>query len=129
MENMNTYEINKRNDKQEIIELAEELGIETSEIWNRLNEECNPLDEDNEHDEIQRVLSDIRKEHLNGNELPRSEQLAQIIQGADSWEDVQAELEELCELAGLGDTWQLADGETFVTAISEAARILEVEIY
>jgi hypothetical protein len=61
--------------------------------------------------------------------MNRAEQLAETIRNSHDWEEVQAELEEICSLAGFEDTWNIADGETFETVLQEVARILEVEIY
>jgi len=47
-------------DEQEVMELAEELGIEEFDIWKRINTECNDLGE--EHLIVQNVLEEIRKD-------------------------------------------------------------------
>ena len=47
-------------DEQEVMELAEELGIEEFDIWKRINTECNDLGE--EHLIVQNVLEEIRYE-------------------------------------------------------------------
>jgi len=52
---------NHEADEQEVTELAEELGIEESEIWERINQELN-CDLGDEHMIIQNVLEEIRKE-------------------------------------------------------------------
>ena len=44
----------------------------------------------------------------------------------DTWDD--ALLAELCELAGITEEWENADGETFETVAYKAADILGVEI-
>lgn len=55
------YIKNHVSDEREVIELAEELGIEESEIWERIHYTLN-LDIGNEHIIIQKVLEEIRKE-------------------------------------------------------------------
>ena len=48
------------------------------------------------------------------------------IREADTW-DVD-DCCELCDLAGIADEWDAADGETFEGVVYKAARILGVEI-
>lgn len=48
-------------DEQEVMKLAEELGIEESEIWERINQNLN-CDLGDEHMIVQNVLEEIRKE-------------------------------------------------------------------
>ena len=57
------YLSDRKSDQEEINKLAEELGIEVSEIQDRLNEECNPIDADSEHSEKQRVLAEIKAKY------------------------------------------------------------------
>ena len=54
------YIKNHEADEQEVMELAEELGIEEFDIWKRINTECNDLGE--EHLIVQNVLEEIRKD-------------------------------------------------------------------
>jgi hypothetical protein len=50
-------------DRREIKETAKALGVEESQIWERINEELEgSWDLGDEHDVIQRVLEEIRKE-------------------------------------------------------------------
>ena len=60
--------------------------------------------------------------------MSREKQLATIIRNSSTWIDCIEECRELCELAGLGDELDLADGETFESVMYKAADILEVEI-
>jgi len=55
------YIKNHEADEQEVMELAKELGIEASEIWERINQNLN-CDLGDEHMIIQNVLEEIRKE-------------------------------------------------------------------
>lgn len=55
------YIKNHEADEQEVMELAKELGIEESEIWERINQDLN-YDLGNEHIIIQNILGEIRKE-------------------------------------------------------------------
>lgn len=55
------YIKNHEADEQEVMELAEELGIEESEIWERINQNLN-CDLGVEHIVIQNVLEEIKKE-------------------------------------------------------------------
>ena len=48
-------------DKKEITEVAEALGVEESQIWERIDKELD-CDLEDEHDVIQGVLEEIRKE-------------------------------------------------------------------
>lgn len=56
----------------------------------------------------------------------RASELAEIIRNSDTW-DFEA-LEELCELAGMSDEWNEADGESFESVAYAAAEALGVEI-
>ena len=55
-----------------------------------------------------------------------AEQIAERIRTADEWsiDDCAG----LCELAGLDEEWEEADGETFESVVYRAAEILGVEI-
>ena len=58
--------------------------------------------------------------------MNRAYEIAEEIRACDEWN---LELcEELCKLAGLGDEWEEADGETFELVVEKAAEILGVEI-
>ena len=57
-----------------------------------------------------------------------AEKLAEIIRTADSYEDCEQEMSDLCYLAGIGDEWENADGDHFIEVVRKAARILNVEI-
>lgn len=65
--NLNDYEWwseyieNRKADAEEVMKLAEKLGIEPSEIWEKINKELN-CDLGCEHAIIQNVLREIRKE-------------------------------------------------------------------
>lgn len=55
-----------------------------------------------------------------------AKELAEKINELDTWDyDL---LTKLCELAGLTEEWEAADGDTFETVAYKAAEILEVEI-
>lgn len=53
-------------------------------------------------------------------------EIADRIRTADTWDE--ADLAELCSLAGLEDEWSEADGETFESVAFKAAELLGVEI-
>lgn len=53
-------------------------------------------------------------------------EIAVCIRTADTWDE--ADLAELCSLAGLKDEWNEADGETFEAVAFKAAELLGVEI-
>jgi hypothetical protein len=55
-----------------------------------------------------------------------AEQIAERIRTADEWNA--DDCAELCELAGLDEEWEEADGETFESVVYRAAEILGVEI-
>ena len=54
------------------------------------------------------------------------EALAQKIRNTSEWNA--EDLEKLCEMAGIEDEWDAADGETFERVAYKAAEILGVEI-
>ena len=58
--------------------------------------------------------------------MTRAAEIAETIRTSDTW-DMQA-LAELCELAGMSEEWESADGETFETIAYTAAKKLGVEI-
>lgn len=53
-------------------------------------------------------------------------EVAENIRTAGLWNE--ADCRRLCELAGLKDEWEAADGDEFEKVVYKAARILEVEI-
>lgn len=59
-------------------------------------------------------------------EMTREQELAQEIRGNQEWDLDQ--LQELCELAGMAEEWEAADGETFEQVAFAAAEKLGVEI-
>lgn len=58
----------------------------------------------------------------------QAEELAETIREADSWDDCQDEIRHLCELAGLSDEYNGADGDTFEDVISRAAEFFGVSV-
>lgn len=56
----------------------------------------------------------------------RAAEIAEIIRNADTWDE--EALAELCELAGMTEEWEAADGETFESVAYAAAKKLGVEI-
>jgi hypothetical protein len=56
----------------------------------------------------------------------RAAEIAKIIRNAETWEE--EALSELCELAGMTEEWEAADGETFESVAFAAAKKLGVEI-
>lgn len=55
-----------------------------------------------------------------------AKELAAKIREADTWDA--DDCWKLCDLAGIADEWDAADGETFEGVVYKAARILDVEI-
>ena len=53
-------------------------------------------------------------------------EIAEAIRNAGEWNP--DDCRELCELAGIEDEWDAADGETFEQVIYKAAEILGVEV-
>lgn len=53
-------------------------------------------------------------------------EIAEVIRNADEWDP--DDCRELCELAGIEDEWDAADGETFEQVVYKAAEILGVEV-
>lgn len=58
----------------------------------------------------------------------QAEKLAETIREADSWDDCQDEIRHLCELAGLSDEYNEADGDTFERVIDRAAEFFGVTV-
>lgn len=58
----------------------------------------------------------------------QAEELAETIREADSWDDCQDEIRHLCELAGLSDEYNDADGDTFEDVVSRAAEFFGVTV-
>ena len=61
--------------------------------------------------------------------MMNNEELAASIKAGETWLDVEDELKELCERAGLADEYKEADGDHVEDVINRAADILGVEIY
>ena len=55
-----------------------------------------------------------------------AQEIAEEIRSAETWDNDL--LSELCELAGMSDEWNAADGETFESVAYKAAEKLGVEI-
>ena len=68
------------------------------------------------------------KQKQEGKTMKRTEaqELAAKIAAADTWNE--SDCKKLCELAGMLDEWNAADGETFETVLYNAAEKLGVEI-
>jgi hypothetical protein len=58
--------------------------------------------------------------------IPEAVEIAARIWESDTWDGDACR--ELCDLAGLVDEWDAADGETFEGVVYKAANILGVEI-
>ena len=56
----------------------------------------------------------------------RAAEIAEIIRNSDTWD--MDSLAELCEMAGMAEEWEAADGETFEAVAFAAAESLGVEI-
>ena len=60
---------------------------------------------------------------------PAAIELAETIRDAHDWESCKDECRQLCEMAGMADEWDDADGETFECVIDRAAAKLHVRIW
>lgn len=60
---------------------------------------------------------------------PEATELAEAIRDAHDWESCKDECRQLCEMAGMADEWDNADGETFGGVIDRAAAKLHVRIW
>lgn len=60
---------------------------------------------------------------------PEATELADAIRDANNWESCKDECRQLCEMAGLEDEWDNADGETFEYVLINAAEKLHVRIW
>lgn len=63
---------------------------------------------------------------MDGWKKEEAQELARAIKAADTWDLDQ--LEKLCDLAGMTEEWEQADGEEFEAVAEEAAEKLGVEI-
>ena len=59
---------------------------------------------------------------------PEAAQLADAIRDAHDWGSCEDECEKLCDMAGMGDEWSKADGDTFENVVERAAYKLHVQI-
>lgn len=59
---------------------------------------------------------------------PEAAKLADAIRDAHDWESCEDECRQLCEMAGLSDEWENADGQTFDYVLMRAADKLHVKI-
>lgn len=59
---------------------------------------------------------------------PAAIELAETIRDAHDWESCEDECRQLCEMAGLSDEWENADGQTFDYVLMRAADKLHVRI-
>lgn len=60
---------------------------------------------------------------------PVAIELAGAIRDAHNWESCKDECRRLCEMAGMADEWDNADGETFESVLDSAAAKLHVRIW
>lgn len=60
---------------------------------------------------------------------PKATKLAEAIRDAHDWESCKDECRQLCEMAGMADEWDNADGETFEGVLDRAAAKLHVRIW
>ena len=58
--------------------------------------------------------------------MKRAYEVAEELRTSGEW--IPELCEELCELAGLADEWEEADGESFEAVLFKAAEVLGVEI-
>lgn len=76
---------------------------------------------------IRRYIRRVKRKQ-EGKTMKRTEaqELAAKIAAADTWNE--NDCKKLCELAGMIDEWNAADGETFETVVYNAAEKLDVKI-
>lgn len=60
---------------------------------------------------------------------PEATKLAEAIRDAHDWESCKDECRQLCDMAGMADEWDNADGETFEGVLDRAAAKLRVRIW
>lgn len=60
---------------------------------------------------------------------PEATKLAEAIRDAHDWESCKDECRQLCDMAGMADEWDNADGETFEGVLDRAADKLHVRIW
>lgn len=60
---------------------------------------------------------------------PEATELAETIRDAHDWESCKDECRQLCDMAGMADEWDNADGETFEGVLDRAADKLHVRIW
>lgn len=60
---------------------------------------------------------------------PEAIELAETIRDAHDWESCKDECRQLCDMAGLSEEWENADGETFEGVLDRAADKLHVNIW
>lgn len=60
---------------------------------------------------------------------PEATELAEAIRDAHDWESCKDECKRICEMAGLSEEWENADGETFEYVLMRAADKLHVNIW
>lgn len=60
---------------------------------------------------------------------PEATELAEAIRDAHDWESCKDECRQLCDMAGMADEWDNADGETFEGVLDRAAVKLHVRIW
>lgn len=60
---------------------------------------------------------------------PSAIELTETIRDAHDWESCKDECRQLCEMAGMADEWDNADGETFEGVLDRAAAKLHVRIW
>lgn len=60
---------------------------------------------------------------------PETTELAEAIRDAHDWESCKDECRQLCDMAGMADEWDNADGETFEGVLDRAAAKLHVRIW
>lgn len=120
-------------DIEEICKLEEQYMNECAEISRQCEEEGFPGTGDNYeircaaarqwYDE---QIEAIDQKYEEENKMTREQELAEEIRSSQEWDLDQ--LKELCELAGMSEEWESADGETFEQVAFKAAEKLGVEI-
>lgn len=60
---------------------------------------------------------------------PEATELAEVIRDAHDWDACEDECKRLCDMAGLSEEWENADGETFEGVLDRAADKLHVNIW
>lgn len=92
----------------------------TVEDADAICEALHDIEEDNDSSEDEDLLG------VQHDRVERATEIAAAIRSMDTWDHDLCT--ELCELAGLEDEWEAADGDTFESILYKAADVFGVEL-